>query len=195
MEISVRGNFLASFLILLLGLCTSCSCCSDEESSFRLHILRDSWDQLGLGGLDRKQAWSILKEKYQDNTALVITEEDIEAYNWSEQSILLTRETSDRLIEAFPDSQSWWGVEGKGFVVTQNGDWLYGGAFIPSGAAMMHLYPVIYIDEQGDQIVFYVRPFHTLGWEDYQDIAPSLRRVIEAKKVRDFFLEQGKLVE
>ena len=150
---------------------------------------------MGLGGLNRKQAWRILKEKYQENTALVITEEDIEVYNWSEQSILLTPEASDRLLEAFSDSKKWWEVEGKGFVVTQNDDWLYGGAFIPSGAAVMHLYPVIYISEQGDQIVFYVRPFHTLGWGDYQDLDPSLRHVIEVKEVHDFFLEQGKLVE
>jgi hypothetical protein len=181
--------------LVLLGLCASCCVpITSSRSRFQLHIFRDRWYELQLGH-EREQAWTKLKKLDLGDSALVITEDDIEQYDWREQSITLTSTASDRLNEVFTET----GVlsvdlSERAFIATFDGEWLYGGIFLDAGSAMVIEYPVIYAWPSEGSVVLFLRPNHQLSsW--HGDIDPAYRSIIEIPELRDFFLEQGKLTE
>jgi hypothetical protein len=179
-------------LCLLLGLCTSCAAL--DRPSFRLHILESSWYELELGK-EREQAWDILQEVNLKDSAVVITENDIECYDWAEQVITLTVMASDRLNEVFADTEyPSINLEDRVFIVTFDGDWLYGGAFSSTSSSAAVEYPVIYVHTSGSAVVFTVRPSQPTP-APYAESAPSYKSVNEVQEVRDHFLQLGKLSE
>jgi hypothetical protein len=127
----------------------------------------------------------------------VITERDIEAYDWSSQSLVLTPQAS----LAFKDAiVNFWGLQSMhvAFVVTFEDEWLYGGVFHQIGSPASARYPVIYLQERGDNIVLTIRPFTTpfpFSVEHYQAFDTSARSVIEIERVYEYFYELGKIVE
>ena len=179
-------------LLLLLGLCASCVI--SERPSFRLHILESRWYDLELGH-EREQAWDILQEVNLKDSAVVITENDVERYDWEEQVITLTVTASDRLNEVFTDSEyASANLDERAFIVTFDGEWLYGGIFLGEGSAMPIKYPVIYVRTRGGAVTFRVRPSHSAP-APYEDLDASYKSVIEIPELHDFFLGQGKLIE
>jgi hypothetical protein len=179
-------------LLLLLGLCASCVI--SERPSFRLHILESRWYDLELGH-EREQAWDILQEVNLKDSAVVITENDVERYDWEEQVITLTVTASDRLNEVFTDSEyASANLDERAFIVTFDGEWLYGGIFLGEGSAMPIKYPVIYVRTRGGAVTFRVRPSHSAP-APYEDLDASYKSVIEIPELHDFFLGQGKLTE
>ena len=183
---------MAMCLILLLVLCASCVI--PERPSFRLHIMESDWYELELGN-EREQAWDILRVVNLRDSAVVITEDDIEQYDWTGQLITLTPAASDRLNKVFTDSEyASVNLGERVFIVTFDGDWLYGGAFFGEGSAMPVYYPVIYVRTRGDAVTFRVRPSHPTP-APYAELDQSYKSVIEVQKVRDHFLQLGKLVE
>ncbi len=192
-------------LVLLLVLCTSCTGVvvespqltvrtSQEETLFRLYILADDWHQLGLG-YEREHCWATLEQADLGKSMWVITESDIEVYDWTGQSITLTAEASSRLKETFSGERELYrNLMEKAFVVTFEDDWLYGGIFLEIGSAMGIRYPVIYHEVYQSQIVFQLRPFHPISAK-YQDIEASLKSLVEVEQVRDYFQKQDKLIE
>jgi hypothetical protein len=196
-----RDSFLVVCLILLLGSFTSCSYATSTSSSsgektskpsFQLYILKEDWYQLDLG-YERERAWIILKEADLGDSSFVITEDDIESYDWSEQSIMLTLEATTKLKESTSNPSGFDMME-KGFVVTLNNEWLYGGVVLESGSAMAIEYPVIYPATYGENTVFRLRPIHPIPVK-YRDLGASLKNVIEIQEVHDFFVEQDKLTQ
>ncbi len=182
----------AMCLVLLLVLCASCVI--SERPSFQLHILESRRYDLELGR-EREQAWDILQEVDLKDSVVVITENDIERYDWEEQVITLTVTASDRLNEVFTDSKyASANLDERAFIVTFDGDWLYGGAFIGEGSAMPVEYPVIYVRTRGGAVTFRVRPSHSTP-AVYADLDQSYKSVIEVQEVRDHFLQLGKLSE
>jgi hypothetical protein len=179
-------------LILLLVLCASCAI--PERPSFRLHILESRWYDLELGH-EREQAWDILQEVDLKDSVVVITENDIERYDWEEQVITLTVTASDRLNKVFTDSEyPSTNLRNRVFIVTFDGNWLYGGAFIGEGSEMPVEYPVIYVRTSGGAVTFRVRPSHSTP-APYAELDQSYKSIIEIPELHDFFLEQGKLIE
>lgn len=68
-----------------------------EEVFFRLHLLKKSRDQLKLQG--EAEDWTTLqKVDLSSETMLTLTEKDIESYNWPDQFITLTLESSMKLL-------------------------------------------------------------------------------------------------
>jgi hypothetical protein len=156
--------------------------------------LEGHWYELELG-YEREQAWDILKDVDLKDSAVVITENDIERYDWSVQSITLTSAASDRLNKAFTDTEyPSINLSNRGFAVTFRDAWLYGGVFLDFGSAMPIQYPVIYTKSSGDSIIFLLRPSHPIP-TPYDDLDSSYKSIIEIQEVHDFFTEQGKLVE
>jgi len=196
-----RDSLLMVCLILLLGSFTSCSNAGSISSSsegktgkpsFQLHILKEDWYQLDLG-YERERAWIILKEADLDSSSFVITEDDIESYDWSEQSIMLTLEATTKLRES-TSSHSGFDMMEKGFVVTLNNEWLYGGVVLESGSPMAIEYPVLYPATYGERTVFRLRPVHPIPVK-YRDLDASLKNVVEIQEVHDFFVEQDRLTQ
>jgi hypothetical protein len=83
-------------------------------------------------------------------------------------------------------------------VVSFEDEWLYGGVFSDAGSAVPAEYPIIYLQERGDNIVLAIRPFAVpipFSVEHYQAFDMSIRSVIEIERVYEYFYELGKIVE
>lgn len=194
MDTLLRNGCLMVCSILFLGLLTSCSGSQKAGSCFQLYILGSDLDELELGN-DPDQAWGVLAQVDLGASTWVIDQDDIETYNWSEQSITLTQNASSRLVQHLSEwSYLPIALSHRGFVATIDGDKLYGGVFLEAGSPMAIPWPVIYPDVSGETVVLRLRPAHPLSAR-YQDLDPSARSVIEIERVRDFFRRRGKLIE
>jgi hypothetical protein len=145
-----------------------------------------------------------------------ITENDIESYNWSDQSILLT-------VDAIPSSLSTemnlnkqelmqkaertvkFGthISGGTFLVRFKGKKLYGGAVDNVISARGYQVPTLFIqmaaiyDTQPPkiQLRFVIRPLKTIRaiLTGYQALDKQLKNRIEIPEVHDFFKDIGKI--
>lgn len=163
------------------------------QGSFQLHILREGWECLRLG-YDLQPAWTVLQEAYASTTAFSITQDDIEAYNWSEQVMTLTPEASDllcpkdtRLPEFVLDLQ--------GFVITVDGDPVYGGVFMHPASPLAIDYPVIYVEriDADSKVTLTLRPVHSV-FHVYSKYEPQWNG-IKDPRIRALFDKAGRLVE
>ena len=163
-----------------------------ENISFQIHILEEKWNQLGLGyEFERSQV--ILEKITSDSLTLLAN--DIDTYNWPEQSITLTLEASAKVRAILPQEKSLsMELERRGVAITLDGSFLYGGIFLEPGSAMAISYPVIYIQESGEQVVFLIRPVHSVLL-NYQDFDQADKDVIALQQIHDLFSNLGKLVE
>jgi hypothetical protein len=128
-------------------------------------------------------AWRKLLETPPYGTK-ILTDKDIETYNWEDQEIILSSSASERLgglklIE-------------KSFVAYLGKRPLFGGSFIEPGSARAIHYPVIYIDRSRPQVVFQLRPMHVL-FQPYRQLDTKIERRIELPEVKRYFRTLGKL--
>ncbi len=129
-----------------------------------------------------KPAWRKLLEAPPAGTA-ILTDKDIEIYNWEEQEIILTSSSSDRLIRLK--------LIEKSFIVYLGKRPLFGGSFIEPGSARAINYPVIYVDKSRPHVVFRLRPIHT--FHSYRQLNSTIKRRIELADVKSHFSTLGKL--
>jgi hypothetical protein len=122
-------------------------------------------------------AWRKLLEA-PPNGAVIVTDKDIEAYNWQDQEIVLNKSAAKRLN----------GIKliEKSFIVYLGKRPLYGGSFIELGSARAINYPVIYIDKSRSQVVFKLRPIHSV-LKSYQELGTKIKERIELVDVRRHF--------
>ena len=115
---------------------------------------------------------------------VILTDEDIETYNWEDQEIILTPTSSERLIEL--------SLIEKTFIAYLGKKLLFGGSFIEQGSARAIKYPVIYIDKSKPQVVLQLRPLHVI-FESYHQLEMKIKRRIELSNVKHHFRILGKL--
>lgn len=180
---------------------------------FQLHILKKNRDQLKLQG--KPEDWNILKEiDLFSESMFIITENDIESYNWPDQLITLTPEGSMNLLnlggknfsakvkkELYLNLES--SLESAVFIIVLEDKKLYGGTFSnrisTRGTYGPTIFPqivnVIDVDPLQLQIGFVIRPLYTLNvmLSGYKALDTSLKNRIEIPKMRDFFRRVGKL--
>jgi hypothetical protein len=128
-------------------------------------------------------AWRKLLEAPPYGT-VILTDKDIEIYNWEDQEIVLSSLASERL-----GGQKF--IE-KTFVAYLGKRPLFGGSFIERGSARAINYPVIYLDRSQPQVVFQLRPTH-IGFGSYRELDAKRKRRIELPDVRSHFRRLGKL--
>jgi hypothetical protein len=128
-------------------------------------------------------AWRKLLEAPPSGT-VILTDKDIEIYNWKDQEILLSSLASERL-----GGQK---LTEKSFVAYLGGRPLFGGSFIEQGSARAINYPVIYIDKSGSQVVLQLRPIHGM-FVSYRELDKKIRGRIELPDLRRHFRALGKL--
>ncbi len=168
--------------------------------SFQLYILKADWRSLNAVS-DKETFETSLRSVGLQESLVIIDASDIEAYDWSHQTLTLTEETTSKLRnishELNPNipNESLFGLSKHGFVVIFNGEWLYGGIFTEAGSAMRHSYPVIYFDltEDHKQTMLKIRPTHS--FQMYQNVDPLLKQTIEISEVHDYFADLGKIIE
>jgi hypothetical protein len=115
---------------------------------------------------------------------VILSDEDVEAYNWENQEIILSAHASERLIGL--------NLIEKSFIAYLGKKPLLGGSFIEQGSARAINYPVIYFDKSKPQFVLQFRPLHVI-FESYQQLDMKLKRRIELSDVKHHFRILGKL--
>ncbi len=100
---------------------------------------------------DRDAKWQAFYE-YGELTKKLVSDQDIEAYDWDNQAIILTQEASKRIHD-----------QSKNFITTLDNKRLYGGKCINRISQMAIRYPVIYTVPIEGRTVLLVRPEHDFG--------------------------------
>jgi len=166
---------------------------SREEKAFALHILKDSVGHLGYA---QEKSWPILKAGFREATILTLSVDDIEAFEWSSQTITLSAAASHAFRETFKTRAPVPGdrlpnMYRAPFVVTTSGIPQYGGIFLDRMSAMGISYPVIYLNEAKDGcLTLTVSPFQTARpLEESSD----RWRSVKLPEIRDVFAKAGKL--
>jgi hypothetical protein len=154
----MRMRLLAAVcLVGMVGICSPGW--AAKETRFRLTVLMQDWH-----GLERAQtweeAWPRLK-RASGTPFFTIDEHDVAAYGWQAQRIILRPEVNQRVLEAarklpeIPERvrklKALWATEDlmaavayRGFVVSLDGEPLYGGVFLRKESQLSMGYPVIH---------------------------------------------------
>jgi hypothetical protein len=163
--------------------------------SFAIHVLEEDWESLGLGYTSEK-SWPILQRSYKNATIVEVTSLDIEKYHWMKQQIILTAESSKLLKEQFKidfnnSLSASLGIPHRAFVVTVDGEPVYGGIFLDRGSQMAIRYPVIYVGEDKKGLISMdVRPVHSIFELDGSDPA---WKIVRQDCIHDILARAGKL--
>ncbi len=155
-------------IVILLFALVSCSRTPEKSKisnvdSFEIHI--GEWNRTGVKanlGYTLDSSWSLLKEWYSTGATFIVKTPDIEKYDWDNQILTLTPETSESLIAEFESAKHM-----LAFVTTVNGEPLYGGLFMFRQSAMGISFPVIYEDSIDGKTTFTIRPRHSI-FDDYE---------------------------
>jgi hypothetical protein len=153
-----------------------------NEGQFEVYVFADRLiDVLPYNYVD--PAWRKLLEAPPSGN-VILTDNDIELYNWEDQEIILYSSSSVRL--------SGLKLIEKSFIIYLEKRPLFGGSFIERGSARAIIYPVIYIDKIRPQVVLLLRPIHSM-FESYRQLNTKIKRRIELEEVRHYFKTLGKL--
>jgi hypothetical protein len=181
--------WISLFIVISLSACSKLKAVGKD--SFRIYILQDNWSDLNLG-YELEESWPILEKADLNKTIRVITPDDIQAYNWSTQTITLTRKASTPFNELPYETKLDISNFQPAFVVVLNDQRLYGGCIITSGTAKGLHFPVILTDLGSNPVVFTIRPY-LYPFLRYDQVEPSAKQIIEIKEVYDLFDRLGKL--
>ena len=153
--------------------------------SFSLYILKTGFDELHLGYHPEK-SWEILKKIDLGNSALVLTESDVESYHGTTRTLVLTAKGTGRFAGALSGQR----LDHRAFVVALDGQRRYGGLFLSRHSAMAINYPVIYLEQPlGENLRLQIRPAHGIN----ASLDPSRLKGIHSEELSLLFERQGKL--
>lgn len=194
------------FLVILLSI-ISCNAAGEEtqmkkDSEFQLAVLDQRIKIFPKGlGQDWQTAWPVLQTAYPSNVAYIISEHDIDNYDWSKQIITLTSQASTTILERFyvsaidceNNDNKKACLLSRAFVVVYQGSPLYGGIFLADQPmAARFQYPIIYLIFTTDEhVAFIIRPYtsitKTYGEDDWFRI--------KDERIKAFFAGSGKLTK
>jgi len=171
-----------------------CSSFQPKTHSFHLYIMKETWDDLK-NKYEYDEVWPVIKGMDPNESLAEISEKDIKEYNWSTQEITLTGGASERLNSSISE-EAWFQMRvlKAVFLVTVDGQPMYGGVFIEKESQAGIDFPVIYPDIRHDQIVFRIPPRNNCCTA-YQDLENLKRKTIELPEIYNLFNELGKLVQ
>ncbi len=189
---------LNKFRLIVCLLCavtlSGCTASQSKTPSFHVYIMHAAWEDLK-NKYEYAEVWAIIKELDLKDNLADISEKDIKEYNWSTQEITLTTSASKRLNATISEAD-WFQIRvlKSIFIVTVDGQPLYGGVFIEKASQAGIDFPVIYPETEQAQIVFQIRPLNNCCIP-YQDFENSKKKLIEYPEIYDLFNELGKIVK
>jgi Cytochrome P460 len=134
------------------------------DPAFKLTILREKWLFDIQLGYEFDESQRILKDIPIVNPLDVISENDIESYDWAEQIITLTPEATSRLMSSLELTNTEdtylnnMDLDNRIFIVELNGARLYGGTFTFGMSAKGLDFPTIYHQIENDRLMLAIRP-------------------------------------
>lgn len=193
-----------------------------KEPVFQLHILEKDWLWYKLHLQNTPEdVWSALKAiDISSESYFKMDESDIENYNWSDQSILLTVESSMRFLgistkridklnmeqlikKAEASVNLGLGIDGSVFIILFEGEKLYGGAVDNVVSTKGYQVPTIFVQiatihdtlPKKVQVRLVIRPLKTVRaiLTGYQALDQQLKNRIEKREIHNFFEKKNKL--
>lgn len=165
------------------------------QARFKLYVLGMGVDELDLG-YTVETCFPRLKAVNLDSPLMLLTEADIEAYDWSHQVMTSTTSASQQITSHLSHESLKYYIAGSNtFVVTFDDVWTYGGMFSNPGSARYARYPAIFFESPSPKVVaLVIRPSNTYipYWLGTPSPASS---VVMVPEIRDYFRGLGKLIE
>lgn len=133
------------------------------------------------------------------NKEPLITNLDIEQYDWSAQEIHLTPEASSRLIQKYGEDLIW--DIASIFVIVVDGQRRYAGALMYRESARYVDFPILLAKNENGLCTISVRPNMFFAFGPYPGKPEQMQKyqaqanLIEDMKVKEIFNEKGKLSE
>lgn len=188
--------FLSELLLGLFSCTTRENMGMETTHSFRIAMLDQNvaFQPPGLGATI-ESSWPILQSAYPSKVVYTVTEEDIDTYNWIDQTIELSPQASKRFIEFFEcnlDDTYPVCTELYSFVSLFDDAPIYGGRFIVAMSPLVLRFPIIYAKMSSGIVTFSIRPFHPTETIELDNPAWE---VIRNENVKSIFLELNKLLE
>ena len=202
--------FISCVLIFTLISCNTQGENSQENEGpvFQFSILSKELTDSAPGlGYDWQSIWPVLQSAYPAQTSFVINEYDVEYYDWPAQVITLDTTISNLILQKFNindedcvdkgnDKEC---LLGRAFIVSHEGEPLYGGVLIPDyPAPIQRQYPIVYpaLSSNG-KITLTIRPYKSLSKryrsEDYKLYSDEEWSLIKDKKIEELFEDLGNL--
>lgn len=157
-------------------------------SSFELHILRGTWDALGLG-YEASHSQPKLERLWTSTKETTLTEADVESFAWDDQRVTLTERASQEFIRAYAADASDSGLsvlDHRAFVVATGGRFRFGGVVLHPESPMGISYPVLNCAWEGERVVVVVRSsVTTSGAGGLLEVDPAYCEVAELFERRD----------
>lgn len=156
-----------------------------------IHVLDLQWTDLGMRYY-MDEVWPQLAQANLDAAHLVFTPAHFRAYDWTHQEIWLSETGVARLGPA--EAAFLLHALGRAFVVTLDGERLYGGVFYPPvGAAALH-FPVMHA--LGQPLEFLrIRPAQGSSWAPQAPHLAAQCRVIANPAIESWLAREGLLRE
>lgn len=174
-------------------------------SSFGIYIV--SWQNID--NLDynyKNPEWKEFIANAQISDVLV-SDQDIENYNWTTQTITLTPQAANRLIWEKDKKENLFSnrISDKQFIVMLDWKRIYGWTILNPISARWIKYPVIYTNLETTinyifddistwSVVLRLLPYPSIVTE-YSDIPNEDKKVIEVDEIKNHFIKINKLVE
>lgn len=144
-------------------------------------------------GYTVETSWPVLQRAYPDSVIHAITLEDIEAYDWAEQTIKLNDQGSKEFSQSNVYDKEYPGMmPGYPFVAVLDGTPIYGGRILFPGSAMAIQFPVIYLTKVNDTFILAIHPFHSIFPIESDDPAWD---AIKDERIRAVFAAEDKLAK
>lgn len=171
--------------VLVLSSTLACGPAQDSavnsNHTFQLAVLNDmvAYEPPGLG-YTIDSSWPILLDAYPSQVICNLTQDDIQSYDWTAQSITLTPQSSAAFLSALDctgSEHSMVCVVLNSFIVLYDSEPLYGGEFLLRGSQAAIRYPVVYASLADDLVTLTIRPMHAFyeieenypGWQTIRD--------------------------
>lgn len=173
-----------------------------EDHKFQIALMSENvsnrWNPL----LVRQEiSWLTLQKAFPDEIAYILTEDDIEIYDWSEQVVTITELASRNLGEFLECPEQYWTkdliflcMDFRAFVVALENEPVYGGIFSHDTTPSIIQQPVIFVSLFDEKMVFSIRPSVGIPEEEITIIEPYWYG-IKSEKIRDLFRNLGKLID
>jgi len=138
-------------------------------------------------------------DEYRLSSRPFITDKDIKSYDWNNQELVLTEETSGKMLRKYGERPI---VEiMKVFVLTVDGKRIYAGRMTYPETAMFLKYPVILPKNNNGVFILRIRPSTAYAFGGYPGPKDKRERhekafaLIEDPRIKEVFRELGKLKE
>jgi hypothetical protein len=160
-----------------------------EEGKFKIYGFNKEIPAHRLAVYEYDKTWTDFLENTDLNKAsLIISNEEIESYNWKKQEIKPTA-PGEKKMNDFKEANGY--LSHLVFIVTFNHKRIYAGEFLSFMSAMDIKHPVIHYNIKSKEKIWRIFPVHSIG--NIEDLPPEIRHRTATEEIKLYFQNISKL--